>query len=1011
MSFSVKINGLDYTRWAVYPITFQQVLDDALDQGYFELRNIEIRNRKQPEVTIYKLNKPIKPFSKVVITYDENEEPITMLVASDDVTYYNARGHYTHKILLVEETKALERVICSAKSFVKPLITDYASGLTDKYAVANMTDFGYLYVASTPIFNSWKLETERLVLQTNSIKLIYVIPTDESTSSVTIPPIISFKSQSPIGIYNTDEEKLNFAVNDIILRVINEQDGSTVANYIGRKNSVGTYSGAFDQHTIQLSPGSYSVNAAVYTGFTSNPSVDYVNVRFDFAVVKAYEEPKALTITRVVNELLDVSELIKIGETPRYKFNEADALLYENTPCAELSFANGSTLRENLTEIAGLVHCIPRLKGDTIYFIKLGQNEYADMSEWGGQISHTMSQNAEKFASELDSIVNGLMNIDNQYQGSISDPYMNIFKTLRSETSNVDTRTTVDTAIIKTVCGIEKITSAKCYYKGAVYDITKFIYEKKEYDLLDSNNGAYPYSKAYALYYVQEQPNIYGLNYKEDNPVSSVFENYAIENILNLLGANISVLENTNYLDLAFNIQYVAGISGRVRQSKVNTEDLLVNSVIAYNQNANKVSSINYGKRLKGQVAMYGSDTITRCYKTRTIRPFINVAGKLYNEDNASIYLRYGGNYYINQVTSKIWKEYCTTELVMSKNFNQMGRYTGINSAIRQFEIDTNVQERYLIYEDYVIFGKLDNTSLDKTSQSTLDIYEKFKESIKAIITNTTSVTEKVSLAYVTTYENEYGGKIAAQSLPVQSLAFGNSLIFNFKYKDNYSAGDFVIDVSGATGSSSNYSQVKYKLTRESRYGDPIYGEAHSMNWTLFQNVSYIPDKGTVPDIGDKIPNVNIYGTISDNSDIQGEIAFTTPRGFIIHKSSRDQINFTYQINFVTNDNLIIGEALTQRNFMAGGTPLDDRTITMKFFSTRLNEMTGDADQSTSVYSTSVLWESDSNGDYVRAETVPEQGTYKSWGIFNSAGEFLLGKNTTEYEKTYIFQRHNFEEE
>lgn len=1002
MSFSVKINGLDYTRWAVYPITFQQVLDDALDQGYLELRNIEIRNVTQPEVTTYKLNKPLKPFSKVVITYDESQEPITMLVASDDVTYYNARRHYTHKILLMEETKSLERIICSAKSFVKPLITDYASGLDNKYAVANMTDFGSLYVASTPVFSSWKLESDKMVLQNDLIKLIYQINTGNNTVSVTIPPIISFGTDTPKGIYQTNETVLNFSAGDVLLRIVNEMDGSIVANYVGVKNSDGTYSGAFESHTVELNAGSYSVNAAVYTGYVAG--VDYVNVRFDFAVVKAYEEPKALTITRVVNELLDVAELIPEGQTPRYKFNKSDALFYENTPCAELNFANGATLRENLTEIAGIVHCIPRLKGDTIYFDKLGQNEYADMSEWGGQISHTMSQNAEKFASELDSVVNGLMNIDNQYQGSISDPYMNIFKTLRSETSNVDTRTTVDTAIIKTVCGIEKITSAKCFYDGAVYDITKFIYEKKEYDLLDSNNGAYPYSKAYALYYVQEQPNIYGLNYKEDNPVSSVFENYAIENILNLLGANISVLENTNYLDLAFNIQYVAGISGRVRQSKVNTEDLLVNSVIAYNQNANKVSSINYGKRLKGQVAMYGSDTITRCYKTRTIRPFINAAGKLYNEDNASIYLRYGGNYYINQVTSKIWKEYCTTELVMSKNFNQMGRYTGINSAIRQFEIDTNVQERYLIYEDYVIFGKLDNGSIDRTAQPTMDTDGKLQASIRTIITASSDYSERVSLAYCYT-KTETGDNIATHMLPVQSLAVGNSLIFNFKYNDNYSAGDFVIDVSGATGNSPNYSQVRYKLTRESRYGDPIYSEVYSMGFTLCDNVKYEENTSkTVEQIGDMIPQAQAIGI--DYRDV-----FYSGTPFIIHKSSRDQINFTYQVNFVTNDNLIIGEALTQRNFMVGGTPLSDRNITMKFFSTRLNEMTGEAEQSTAVYSTSVVWEGDTNGDYVRAETVPEQGTYKSWGIFNSAGEFLLGKNTTEYEKTYIFQRHNFEEE
>ena len=48
-----------------------------------------------------------------------------MLVGSDKVVTNTKTEISSHEILLVEETKELERVICSAKSFSKPLVKEY----------------------------------------------------------------------------------------------------------------------------------------------------------------------------------------------------------------------------------------------------------------------------------------------------------------------------------------------------------------------------------------------------------------------------------------------------------------------------------------------------------------------------------------------------------------------------------------------------------------------------------------------------------------------------------------------------------------------------------------------------------------------------------------------------------------------------------------------------------------------------------------------------------------------
>ncbi len=108
--FNIVIGGVDYTPYFIYPLNFQFVLDTALDQAYIEGRNM-------------KRTVPFKPFTYVSIIVNNNVS--FWHVGVDTVTVNQKTGRATHKILLTEETKILERVICRAKSFVKPLYTDY----------------------------------------------------------------------------------------------------------------------------------------------------------------------------------------------------------------------------------------------------------------------------------------------------------------------------------------------------------------------------------------------------------------------------------------------------------------------------------------------------------------------------------------------------------------------------------------------------------------------------------------------------------------------------------------------------------------------------------------------------------------------------------------------------------------------------------------------------------------------------------------------------------------------
>lgn len=120
--YTVKIDGADVTRYVPYPIAGENVLDAALDQGYIELRNT---HRK----------KPYEPFSMVEITVnqyigqtDMTGDNLTIFyVGADDPQTCTRTGLTNHKLLLTEETKILERIVCAGKSFVNPLYKDYAT--------------------------------------------------------------------------------------------------------------------------------------------------------------------------------------------------------------------------------------------------------------------------------------------------------------------------------------------------------------------------------------------------------------------------------------------------------------------------------------------------------------------------------------------------------------------------------------------------------------------------------------------------------------------------------------------------------------------------------------------------------------------------------------------------------------------------------------------------------------------------------------------------------------------
>lgn len=882
-SFTITINGEDVTAYAYYPFSGELTLDRSLDQAYIELK-------ASPR------SKPYPPFSEVVVTPNTGEAT-TFIMASDDVDTIIKIGLSNHRILLCEETKKLERIICPGKTFVQPLVRNYSKsvtatphkvdGIETQYDISQLITLADLSRSIAPPSSDYYNTSDSY---TKSVEISSVVTEGETPPSMTDV----FETTNPNVESNYNRYLLGFAIVAINRNL-------EVVSVV--KGSVGIVS-ANPNPTLSTLPVAgytlyYIANYRLSPISGGNNIISYVAAAYDFAVIPPDTVQKPpLYITDVTQQLLEIAEPIRYGEAPRYKLNSADAAKYARTPCAELNFPNGATLRENLDEIAGIIHCITRLKNGEIYFDPIGDPNQIDIDKLGDPVSIRSSANIEKYATHLDSFVDNLMNAQNPSQGAISDPFFGIYKTPRALTSTTDARVTVKNCRIDTVFGIQKLENLTVWYNNNEYDITAFVYEKKEYDLLETNTGVYPYAKAYALYYTQGQKGIDGLSHRVESGLGDAFKNPAIANILSIVtGQNIDWkddLDGDAILNYMFNVTYIPAVRGRVRAAKTNIQDIKTPCAMAFNQSTPRLSSVNFGERLKGETAMLGEPEYHLVFKTTDLDAVLNSIGKTW--------ALFGALVYVSKITYKIWPTYVIAEFIFSKNFNQLGRFISINNSFRQFEVDDNSQEECIVYEDYAVFS-FEEPNVYKSTFDDLNVRLALRDTIVPLYSGEGAGNHEITLAHVITGNTMKNDKLEEFNdivLPVQSLALGNSLMFNFAFEDNYSAGKFL------------QAQAGYKLTREAAYGDPLYSEAKYLSFELANHTDYQYDDATPKlSLGDAIP-LNPNGLLFD------PVFSTGAKPLIINKSSRDAPNITYQIHHVTDSNIVFGKPLTTTNPLVG---------------------------------------------------------------------------------------------
>lgn len=891
--FSYQPQIFENNQWQalspwVRPFTDGTALNDVLDAGCI---NLSLSSRYNP----------IKPFTPIRIIIAENGVEVDRIYRFVSSTKRTRRtfapsvgAKYDWTINTIEITKAMERRFIGTLTSTKYLHTDYASAYQQvSENLNNGLATGYKkYIDITQHYYSPVIVGKSFTVYSNRYS-INVTPNGTVTAGSIKRLNVVVKSPSGSVLMNED----------------------LTANKNIRLDEIGTYTlteTLVITWTLVGDPGTMDETFKNELSFAA------------FTQIVPKTQP---TITSVCQRLLSSGITRRVGidtsaeiQKQEYVLDENFAQEYKNITAPEFSFTN-CTLWDALSQVGGYIHAIPRLvplstTDDTHYkvtFDKLGGSEQApamppmiyqdstiDSNEWCGKITSP----AQNLCNTTD-------------EGGAITEFGNDYITVRTEDGNIEING--DNVLIRTSLPIQQLIKLECgfipdYNSGntPVGDITAYAYEDAEYSVLSSYWGtAYPYSKAWALRWKQGGNIIDGLTFKQEGQtsVSEAFNNTAIVNIINAkTGIGLKPIDTSNgewYRRLAFKVTYVPIATARVEAVKpVLTDGGETSNALVYNQGANVAETSFYGEKMRGAIARLGQDVEQRTYDIKTYSQMPKVGQILDGKYIATV----DAEYDITRMRITV---------TLAKNFNQLSQFVGLNSNYRLYDISEKQSvERHIHYAERIIVGKsayASRYSYQSNGNTVVDTHNTILRYFTLMMKRTFDrgawsadesdyIINKIMCAFVSFDKFNASDGIL---MPVVAFPFGNSICFNISFYDNYGAG---------FQSSNDFENEKNKATQRLVPYTDVYGEFSKMSLFMSDN-AWTPSFNEQKDGGKAM--------LYPEGTLFSKYGFTTLEAtgnlddyaLKIDKDSREQIDFSYQVHYVSDsDDIIVCPGLASFN-------------------------------------------------------------------------------------------------
>lgn len=690
IQYHIKQHGMwqKLNATPVFPFSIGELLDERLDEAYLTIYD-------SPDEHIPRLTE-----IRATIQNGNKTKQEHFIVASDtSIELPVGSGKYKHDIYLIERTKLLEGIFCSSLTFTnyrnidygkstRALIEDLKQGDPDISALSSyfpQPDIQFAQLLASPFYTN------------------IPIPSSYDVASF----MSGILNQTPTTIWAPDEYAAVGLGEYLYTSFV--YDGTT---YLWNDTSTpepGDIS-QYLEYTICLDDGGGSI---------------IFKFKVTFSAVSEKYPPKRWTITDCITRACELALPLFGSEKPKYRLDGVEyddngnvikpypvgslAEKYDKVFAPEFTLTQ-DTLREQLRTILSFVHAEPWLDENDVIRVEEYGNTTVSASEDLPYVYSSGRSHINEYCTEIRSHAQNLASSLGYAKGTMIDPGDGLYRSLRTETAYA--RINEDNGIAKTAKPIYSIDKVMCGIAPAdqtleelswwldPVDITPYVFEATEYGAnLSPYKGVYPFSRTYAIYYTMGQPNIQGLFYKAPDAVSAAeYSPFSISNILSAVtGRKVSDIYDKlvqSAADLVFSITYKPISNHFVSHGKSLYVPGETPFMQLYNQTENLIESQYYGEHIKGVAARLGNVEEERTFILKDIDDIPHV-GQMLDE------------YSISAVSTEIYPFDIKCTVGLSKAFNRISEYVGINSAKRMYEIsEQTATQRDILYKETLVIGE-----------------------------------------------------------------------------------------------------------------------------------------------------------------------------------------------------------------------------------------------------------------------------------------------------------------
>ena len=879
---------------AVFPYTSGDLLDERLDEA---------------KVTFFSRTKAYLPLTEFRITFYKNQDLNQrdndaddknveyFILANDNSAEYPAgSGKYRHEVYLIERTKLLEGVLCPSLTFTNSLILNYKSTINSRVYATSFSQ-------SNPLPSSFDGISD---ITTPIVSVVpYITPSVETVGEAVIEAANDSSSifeefEYYNAVFDPASQSMLYSSYNIYLDNTLLAENLTDIYQITPQEMLGKTKLRID----------YTITTGIYNYAAQSWSYFQYSVRFEIEILKQNYTLKPYTITDCVNRVLELAEPLREGENPRFSFDGvtytdgtatsyrqgSQAEKYEKIQAPEFTMTQ-STLREQLKVIGSYIHAEPWLdENNVIHFLEYGVQKQSGIAG-SPYISNTLKTDINQYCTDIRSNAQNLVSSLGFARGVITDPSPKLYRSLRAEAMYV--RVNEQNGIAQTVYPIYSVEKVECGllsaaentatepFNGWIYepkDITPYVFEATEYGAnLNSFNGGYPYSKKWAIYYTMGQKGLHGLFFQVTAPKDPADEPFAISNILAAVNGLSSdtvhqMIIKKGAQRLAFKITYKPITPAFISHGKQYYISGDTPYTQIFNQGENLIETQYFGENMKGVAARLGNIEQTRTYMLSS-RKQIPKTGEMLD------------GYAISAVHVEYMPKYIKCTLGLSKDFNRISEYVGVNSVKRMYEIsERQAINRDILYKEYIVIT--DDASLPNDNGT---LFKNIYGFINAFGNYLDSIDYLVKAFIFQGYKKDNTSLLSSIILPCIGRSFGNTIHFSATLKDNYSAGD-------AVEWKKYNDDIKGRWQIDTPYTD-FYGRIYWANLQLLHGFSQnISSAGTIPSTS------GVYNFVSfGNMNIDN----MNSKKMRLRKDNREILTFNIEAEFkAASPDLIIGSEL-----------------------------------------------------------------------------------------------------